>query len=155
MPWYDIWLAIHVFGSVLLIGALVTTALWKTLLDRTGDPRQAITGAEGVLQADWAFLVPGFVTTMLSGIVLTVMQGWDIRSNWWLLFGMVFTVTTFAVWLFVLLPRQRAMLAIAKRSQGSRLDPAYASLARTWAIVGGLVTFLPVAALFLMILKPF
>lgn len=155
MTWYDIWLAIHVFGSVLLIGALVTTALWKGLLDRSGDPRQALTGSQGVIQADWAFLVPGFATTMLSGIVLTVMQGWDVRSNWWLMFGMVFLVTAFALWLFVLLPRQRAMLEIARRSQGGRLDAAYPALARTWAIVGGIATFLPVVALFLMILKPF
>jgi uncharacterized membrane protein len=151
------WLkALHVFGGVLLIGNLVVTALWKAALERGGDPTRVRLAAETASRADLAFTLPGALLTFLTGLALVVLREVDLRSERWLLVSMFAFVTMVALWLFYLLPKQRALAEVARRGEVTgTLDPAWVAIVRGWSIVGGIVTALPIVALFLMVLKPF
>ncbi len=118
---------VHLFGVVLFVGNIITAALWKTRADRSGD---------------LATVVFAQRTVALHGIH-------------WLEWGQLLFWISGLIWILVLVPTQRRLVAASEAGRkAGALPPEFARLSTRWAMWGGIATLLPIIVLFLMVTKP-
>ena len=64
-------------------------------------------------------------------------------------------ILTGAIWAIGLAPLQKRMARLASdQAAAGQADPDYRKASRTWSMMGGIATLLPVVILVLMVLKP-
>jgi uncharacterized membrane protein len=145
---------LHLLGTVLLVGNVTATSVWKVFADRT---RQASTVAFAqrlVTYTDWALTGGGIVLMMVGGYGMVLESGMSLIALPWLLWGQVLFVVSGLVWLFILVPIQSAQSRMAVAfADGSTIPAAYWSLSRRWIAWGVVATAPLVAALYLMVMK--
>jgi uncharacterized membrane protein len=150
----DAWLLVHIAGVVLFIGNIVVTALWKTLADRTREPAVVAFAQRLVTVTDVAFTATGAALIAISGPVLADDLG-GIGGPAWLTLGFSLFIASGVIWAVVLIPIQIAQSRLARRFRSeSSIPPRYWQLARLWAVFGAVATILPLANLYLMVVKP-
>jgi uncharacterized membrane protein len=151
----EAWLWLHVLGAILFLGNIVVTALWKVLADRTRSPAVVAFAQRLVTTTDVAFTAPGIVLIVVSGQVLAGELGGVFGGPTWLTMGWSLFVASGAVWLLVLVPIQAVQHGMARRFASEDVVPErYWRLSALWAVVGAVATVLPLATLYLMVLKP-
>ena len=146
---------LHVFGVVLFVGNIIVSALWKTRADRTGDLATVAFAQRTVALADWAFTLPGVLLVLVGGYGMAAKRPWPLHGLPWLEWGQSLFFAAVLIWLIVLVPTQRRLIALsdAARRAGTA-QPEFARLSRRWAVWGGIATVLPIIVLFLMVTKP-
>ncbi len=151
---YAVMKFIHIFGVVLFVGNIITAALWKTRADRSGDLATIAFAQRTVVTADRAFTLPGIVLVLVGGYAMAFRRPWPLHGLPWLEWGQVLFFVSGLIWLLVLVPTQRRLVALSEAGRrAGRLDPEFTRLSRRWAMWGGIATLLPVVVLFLMVTK--
>jgi len=150
---YDILKFLHILGAVLFVGNAIVTAMWKARADRSGDLATIAFANRLVAATDRAFTVPGAALIALTGYGMAIRRPWPLHGLPWLEWGQGLFWLTVLIYLVLLIPVQRAMLAAAAGARGT-LPPGYAALTNRWAIWGGAATLLPLITLYLMVTKP-
>jgi len=150
----DAWLLVHVVGVVLFIGNIVVTAVWKLLADRTRTPAVVAYAQRLVTVTDVAFTATGAALIAISGPILAEDLG-GIGGPTWLTVGFGLFIDSGVVWAAVLIPVQIAQARLARRFRTEAVIPErYWRLATIWAVFGAIATLLPLANLYLMVVKP-
>jgi len=146
---------LHLLGVVLFVGNIITAALWKTRADRSGDLATIAYAQRTVALADWMFTVPGVLLVLIGGYGMAARRPWPLHGIHWLEWGQGLFWLAALIWLFVLVPTQRRLIAAsaAGRKSGA-LPPEFARLSKRWAMWGGIATLLPLIVLYLMVVKP-
>lgn len=143
---------VHILGVVLLLGNFIVAALWKARADRSGDPSAMAFARRTLVQADWAFTVPGIVLVLVGGYAMVIRRPFPLHGLPWLDWGQGLFYLAVLIWLGVLVPAQRRMAALAAGSRPIGEEDRQAS--RRWAMWGGVATLLLVVVLYLMVTKP-
>jgi uncharacterized membrane protein len=147
----DAWLLVHVAGVVLFLGNIVVTAVWKLLADRTGDTAVVAYAQRLVLVTDVVFTATGATMIAISGPVLAERLDWP----GWASLGLALFAVSGVIWAAVLIPIQVAQWRLTRRlARDAELPPRYRRLSLVWAIFGAAATVLPLANLYLMVVKP-
>jgi len=150
----DGWVVVHVLGVVLFLGNIVVTAVWKTLADRTRAPAVVAYAQRLVLITDVALTAPGVVLIAISGPVLAEDIG-GVGGPAWLTLGFGLFIASGVIWVAALIPIEVAQARMARRFKDEdAVPPGYWRLANLWAGFGLIATLLPLANLYLMIVKP-
>lgn len=151
---YALFKFLHLLGTVLLVGNVTATAVWKVFADRT---RQAPTVAFAqrlVTYTDGSLTGGGIVLMIVGGYGLVVVPGMSLTAMPWLLWGQVLFVVSGAIWLFMLVPNQSAQSRMtASFAEGGAIPEAYWRLSRHWIVWGIVATVPMLAALYLMVMK--
>ena len=148
-------LFLHILAAIVFVGNIITAAFWKVRADRSGNLETIAITTRSLLQADYAFTVPGIVVMLVTGIGMVGLTDWARFQEPWLGSSFVLLIITGIIWLAVLLPQQRRMVRFSREgADAGTLGPEYGKASRTWAMFGGIATLLPVLILFLMVLKP-
>lgn len=151
---YTLLKSLHLLGVTLFLGNLVVTALWKTLADRTGQPPLIAFSQRLVTVTDWVFTAPGAALILVSGQLMAGGHA-GIFAHGWLTLGWGLFMAAGAIWALVLLPVQWRQARLTRAyAQAAALPPAYWRLARVWAVAGLAATVLPLANLYVMVVKP-
>jgi uncharacterized membrane protein len=151
---HDSWVALHALGIVVFLGNLLVTAVWKTLADRTRDPRVVAYAQRLVTVTDLAFTATGAALITISGFVLADDWG-GVTGPTWLTVGFSLFAASAVIWLTILVPAQYRQGQMARAfAEGDVIPDGYWLLARRWYIFGALATLLPLANIFVMALKP-
>ena len=150
----DAWLVVHVVGAVLFLGNILVTAVWKTLADRTRSPAVVAYAQRLVTITDFAFTAPGAALIAISGPILADDLG-GVGGPGWLTLGFALFIASGVIWVAALIPIQIAQARMARtfRTEDA-VPPGYWRLATLWAVFGAIATLLPLANLYLMIVKP-
>lgn len=153
---YDLMKFLHITGVVMLMGNITATAIWKFFADRTGDPRIIAFAQKLVTYTDWSLTFWGIVLTMGGGYGALWAAGMGPLDAGWLIWSQVLFVVAGLIWLGLLVPIQIRQARAAKLfADSNTIPPAYRRDSRRW-ILWGLVSTVPlVAALWLMVAKPF
>ena len=152
----DVVRLLHTVGAVLFVGGLLSAAIWQRFGSRDPGPQSAVHLSRSLLRADVLMVAPGLLLLLITGVALTVAGRFDIRAELWLLLSLILFVSAAAMWIFYLLPKERELIEIARRSLATgKLDPAYRNASNAWAMASVVLTFLGVVVLALMVLKPF
>lgn len=151
---YALFKFLHLLGTVLLVGNVTATAVWKVFADRT---RQASTVAfpqRLVTYTDWSLTGGGIVLMIVGGYGMVVVSGMSLTAMPWLLWGQVLFVVSGAIWLFKLVPIQSKQFRMtASLAEGDTILEAYWRLRRHWIVWGIVATVPMVAALHMMVMK--
>jgi len=110
---HDSWVALHVLGIVVFLGNLVVTAVWKTLADRTRDPRVIAYAQKLVTVTDLAFTATGAALITISGFVLAGDWG-GVTGPTWLTVGFSLFAASAVIWLTILVPAQHRQGQMAR-----------------------------------------
>lgn len=150
------WLFLHITGSVLFVGNIITAAFWKVRADIEGNPSHIHRTAKNVMLADYVFTLPGLVLLIVSGIVMAYRSGFGINGMNWLTASLVLFGVTGLIWGGALIPLQKSMIRHSGHSvECGAVTAGYKKASRHWAIFGTIATLLPLAVLYFMVSKPF
>jgi uncharacterized membrane protein len=153
---YDVMKFVHITGVVMLMGNITATAIWKFFADRTDDPRIIAFAQKLVTYTDWSLTFWGVVLTMGGGYGLLWATGIGPFDAGWLVWSQALFVAAGLIWLGLLVPIQiRQARAAQLFADGGTIPDTYRRDSRRW-INWGLISTVPlVAALWLMVAKPF
>ncbi len=147
--------AVHVVSVVLFLGNIITGVFWKAHGDRLGDARARAQALAGIIQSDRWFTIPGVVLIIASGVYAAMLGGLPLLHTKWIVWSLVLFGISGAVFMIWVAPLQKKLLALAQAGIGGAFDePAYRRLSRQWEFWGAVATLTPLAAVFLMVLKP-
>jgi uncharacterized membrane protein len=151
---HEAWVGVHVLGIVVFLGNLIVTAVWKTLADRTRDPRVIAYAQRLVTVTDVAFTATGATMITVSGFVLASDWG-GIGGPTWLTVGFALFAASGLIWLTILIPTQMQQRRLARAfDDESGIPDRYWQLSLRWYVFGSIATVLPLANVFVMALKP-
>lgn len=153
---YEFLKFLHITGIVMLMGNITATAIWKFFADRTGDPRIIAFAQKLVTYTDWSLTFWGIVLTVIGGYGMVWLAQMALFEPGWLLWSQILFVIAGLIWLGLLVPVQIRQARAARQFVNGEAIPApYRRDSRRW-IIWGLVATVPlVAALWLMVAKPF
>jgi uncharacterized membrane protein len=152
---YNAFKVVHLIGVIAFLGNIIVTAAWKTLADRTGDPRVIAYAQRLVSLTDWIFTAGGVVLIILGGYGMAFTAGIDPRGQFWLVLGQALFGASGLIWLIVLIPTQIAQARAARLfASGGDIPESYWRLARRWMVWGLIATLIPLANVYVMVFKP-
>jgi uncharacterized membrane protein len=152
----NIWLTLHLIGVLLAVGNIVTAAFWKVRADTSGNPAVIHYATRNVMLADYVFTIPGLILIVVSGGIMAERAGYPLSGFNWLTLSLVLFAITGIIWGVMLIPLQRKMIRIsAECLTAGTVSQEYRDASRAWAIYGTIATLLPIAILYLMVMKGF
>lgn len=153
---YTILKFLHVLGVVLLVGNFTVTAVWKVFANRTRSHQIVAFAHRLVIATDWTFTLGGVVLVVVGGYGMVYVGQLDVLEPSWLLWSQILFLISGLIWLIVLIPIQSAQAGeLANSTVANGVTNTYRKLSRRWIAWGVAATVPMVAALFLMIIKPF
>jgi uncharacterized membrane protein len=144
-------LFMHIFGAILLMGNVTVAAVWASLARRDGRPDAVRFASRGIVLTDVIFTTPGAVLVLANGGILGTPYFKTMAP--WILVALVLFIASAAIWLGVLVPRQRKMLAVAEAA-GEHVPEEWFENLRKWFSLGGVASLLMLITLVLMVAKP-
>lgn len=145
---------VHLVGVVTLIGNVTITAVWKIFADKTRNVFTVKFAQKLVIDADWAFTVPGIVLIMVGGYGMTSVANIALTTTRWLFWGQICFALSGAMWLCILVPLQTIQYRLCKTFEATELPQRYWQLGQLWLIWGVLATLPLLVAMYLMVAKP-
>jgi uncharacterized membrane protein len=147
--------ALHVLSVVLFLGNIITGVFWKIHADRSGELRARAQALDGIIGSDRWFTLPGVVAIIVTGVLLAMTAHLPILRTRWLLWALILFGISGIAFQFFVAPLQKKLLANTRAGLAGAWDEAeYRRLSSTWQLWGLVATLSPVAALFLMVMKP-
>lgn len=147
MPSYLLLKWLHIVGAVMMLGNVVVTGMWSTLLYRdTTVGRRSI--ARGILMTDLFFTVGGASLLVITGIFVARSAGLPLMGTGWIRHGIYLFAAAGLLWLLFLLPAEFRMERAADD------EARFRALFRRWTFIGWAATLLLVGALWMMVMKP-
>lgn len=148
--------ALHVIAVVLFLGNITTGIFWKRHADRTRDPRIIAHMLEGLTGSDRWFTMPGVFLIILFGVGAAMMGGLPMLRTGWILWAIVLFILSGFAFMAQVSPLQKRMAKLMRAGleRGTPDWAAYERMSHAWDAWGAIALLTPVAALFLMVLKP-
>jgi len=148
MSLYVILKILHVLAAITALGANLTYPFW---LRRAGTDRDRVLDAlDGIRALDRRVANPAYIVVFILGIFL-VLTGNLSFTTFWIAAAIVLFIVVAVLGAVAYAPALRRQEAEARADVRS---PAYAAAARRQNVIGGVVTLLVVAIVFLMVAKP-
>jgi uncharacterized membrane protein len=146
---------VHLLGVVLFLGNIIVTGVWKTLAEWTREPLTIAYAQRLVTITDWVFTVGGIVLILIGAYGMVAAAGLDPLGTPWLLWGQGLFIASGIIWALILIPTQITQARMARAfAHGSSIPTRYWRLSRRWMIWGTIATLLPLANLYVMVVKP-
>jgi uncharacterized membrane protein len=137
MVLYTAFKVIHLLGVVLFLGNIIVTALWKTLADRTREPRVIAYAQHLVTVTDWVFTAGGVLLIVIGAYGMVATGGLDPFGTPWLLLGQALLLAPGVIWVVVLIPTQIAQARLARGfAAGGLIPEGHWRLNRRWLVWG-------------------
>jgi uncharacterized membrane protein len=151
---YTAFKIVHMLGIVLFLGNIIVTGVWKVMADRTGNPAVVGFAQRLVTLTDWVFTAGGAALVLAGGYGMAYSVGYDTGSGWLLLAITLFSASG-VIWVAILIPVQIRQARLARSFEpGGEIPPLYWRLNRQWYFWGILATIIPLANLYVMVVKP-
>ncbi|MFA5121934.1 DUF2269 family protein [Zavarzinia sp.] len=150
---YLLFKCLHLLGLVVFGGNIVVTAWWKTMADRTRDPRVIAFAQRQVTLTDWVFTLGGAVLLVVGGFGAAGVGHLDMAAPW-LRTGEILFGVSGLIWIAGLVPIQVRQARLARGfAAGGEIPVAYWRLGRLWYALGAPATILPLAAVVVMVAR--
>ena len=151
-----LWLKlIHVIAVIVFLGNISIGIFWKTVADRSGDPRIMAHTVRSIILADRLFTIPAIVLIVAAGVATAVAEQIPILSTGWILWAIIlFVLSGIAFAPVARAQRELAAIADAGAKSGTLDKDRYESISATWNLWGMIALLAPLGAVALMVLKP-
>lgn len=150
---------VHFVAVAILLGGLSAQAAWKTIADRSRDPRRIADAHDSLITLDRWFTGPSALVTFATGYgIIRVLGafGGSIAGAPWALWGLILLFAMLAIWYFVLRPTAHKLADLADDAvaKGENLGKEYGSRSATWLAAWGVAVALILVVAALMVFKP-
>jgi uncharacterized membrane protein len=146
---------VHLLGVILFLGNIIVTGVWKTLADQTQEPSTIAFAQRLVTITDWVFTLGGIVLILIGAYGMVAVSGLDPLGTTWLIWGQGLFIVSGVIWALILVPTQISQARMARDfARGGAIPARYWHLGRRWMIWGTIATLLPLANLYVMVVKP-
>ena len=146
--------ALHVVSVVLFLGNVITGFFWKLHADR-GDLRAREQALDGLIRSDRIFTTPAVLLIIATGVALALLAHIPFLGTPWVLWSIVLFGIAGAVFGARVGPLQKKLLSNVRAGLAGQWNEAeYRALSQRWRAWGLVATGAPLAALFLMVIKP-
>ena len=153
MDSYAIFKTIHIVGVIFFVGNIAVTGWWKTMADRTRDPKVIAFAQRQVTLTDYVFTAGGLVLLIVGGAGSYAVGNLSPETPWIHVGTGLFAVSGF-IWFLVLIPVQAKLARFARDfAAGGEIPDLYWRLEKRWSIWGAVATLLPLAAVAVMVGK--
>jgi len=154
MEAYQVLRWLHLIGSAVLLGTGAGIAFFMVMAVRSGVSATVAHTAAVVVRADWLFTATAIVVQPVTGILLALEMGYDLREGW-ILASLGLYALTGLCWLPVVWVQQRLRdLAAQAAAAGRPLPAAFARLYRIWLGLGVPAFLAVLAIIWLMASRP-
>lgn len=151
--WGYTWnLFMHILGAILFMGNIMVTAAWVSAAKRTGSTQTLNFAARSINKTDVIFTTPGAVLLLVNGGLLGT--EWFKTGAPWIVVSFVLFVLVAIIWLALLVPTQRKLVAATDGGRNDEPTDAAVKLVGKWFRFGGIASVLALATLVLMVVKP-
>ena len=151
---YDAFKVIHLAGVVIFLGNIIVTGIWKVMADRTQEARIIAYAQRLVTITDWIFTAGGAMLIVLGAYGMVFTAGLDL-TQFWLALGQSLFVASGVIWAAILIPTQIVQARQARAfAAGGPIPESYWRHSRRWMIWGTIATLLPLANLYVTVVKP-
>lgn len=145
---------LHLLGTIMLVGNVTVTSVWKVFADRSRSPLVIRYAQRLVTYTDWSLTGGGILLIVIGGYGMVWSAGMALTAPW-LLWGQMLFVASGLIWLFILVPIQIRQARITEKlSDSSPIPDIYWQLGRRWLVWGIAATVPLIAAVYVMIAKP-
>jgi len=97
----------------------------------------------------------GIILILIGAYGMVATGGLDPLRTTWLLWGQGLFIVSGVIWALVLVPTQISQARMARDfARGGAIPARYWHLGRRWMIWGTIATLLPLANLYVMVVKP-
>jgi uncharacterized membrane protein len=147
--------AVHVISVVLFLGNIITGVFWKLHADRSGDLRVREQAILGLIRSDSLFTVPGVLLIIATGVSLALIANLPMLRTFWIGWSLALFGISGLAFALKVGPLQKKLLANTHAGlAGSWNEAEYHALSKSWGLWGTIATAAPLAAVFLMVIKP-
>jgi len=147
---------IHIVGVMILVGNVTATAIWKFFGDRSGDAKIVSFAQRMVTVTDWSLTLWGVILTVVGGYSAAAIGQMNLLSDRWLVLGQILFLMSGLMWIAMLIPLQVRLARMARQfKDGGPISEEYAVASRAWFVVGVAATVPLIAAIWVMIAKPY
>ena len=153
---FEVHLALHILGAILLIGNAFVMAAWLVLAGNSSRDDRKRRAAVAVNVGDIWATVPGVLLLLANGLAMVGQRyGGEVAFSTvpFIGVGLVLLNLTGLIWLLRLVPIQLHMLRLA-RADGPFDDRSFRRSLIGWSLWGIVATAMPIAAVVLMVVKP-
>lgn len=145
---------IHVLAVIMFVGNITVGIFWKTIADKTKDPRIIAHTIAGIIGADRWFTIPGVILLLIGGIGAAVVGQIPILGTGWILWAIVLFIIA-GIAFGPISRAQRALREVAESGITGTMDwVRYEALSQRWNVFGMIATAAPLLAVLLMVTKP-
>jgi uncharacterized membrane protein len=147
---YELWLFLHVVGTIVWVGGAVVVQVFGALTQRAVDPAQsAAFGRNSAWTGTWVFM-PASALVLVTGILLTEDGNWAWSEPFVLLGLAGWVLVAGAVFGYVMPTMNR----LGKRMAQEGPSPELAASVRSTILVARVFLGLLFVVVFLMVVKP-
>jgi uncharacterized membrane protein len=147
---YDLWLFLHVVGTIVWVGGAVVVQVFGALTQRAADPAlSAAFGRNSAWTGTWVFM-PASALVLLTGALLTEEGNWS-WSEPFILVGLVGWAVVAGVVFGYVMP---TMKRISRRIAQEGPSPELAARVRSTILVARVFLGLLFVIVFVMVVKP-
>jgi uncharacterized membrane protein len=148
---------LHIATVIVFLGNIATGLFWHAHAARQRDAKLLAHTMNGIIRSDQLLTVPGVVGIVATGFALAIYSHIPILHTPWVFWTLILFSVSGLLFMFRVAPLQRQLYTIAASAvQSGSFDYAnYHSIAVRWEGWGAAALLTPIAALVLMVLKPF
>ena len=144
---------LHVLAAVVLLGNLLMAPFWRKRLAGRSNFQARAEANRSVRVADLMFTLPGWLVSVITGVILSFGIGW---RGGWLHFSLLLFIVWLVVWHIGTLRARKGMLAktdeMTPNGGQSEELARYEAQWGQWSYISALIAVL---ILILMVTKPF
>lgn len=146
---------LHVLAAIVLLGNLLMAPFWRRRLAISGGPQGRALANRTVREADLLFTLPGWVVSLITGLIVAINGGF-FKSSGWLHISLALFLVWLVVWHVWVLRARKAMIARADEAAASgQAVTELAQYEKQWAKWSYLSAAVVILILILMVAQPF
>ncbi len=146
---------VHIIASIVFVGNIIVTALWKLMADRTKHPSVVAFGQRQVNVTDFVFTSIGGGVMLVTGLMMSTTFAEEFWKIPWLAWGLGLFLGSTLLWMLVLIPIQVKQAQLARGFvKGGEIPAQYWRLERLWLGSGVIAISLPLISMYFMVFKP-
>jgi len=146
---------VHVLAVIVFLGNIIVGIFWKTIADRTRDPRVIAHTIKGILRADQLFTIPAIIVLLIAAFAMTGIAHLSILGTGWILWSLILFIISGTAFGPVARAQRRLLgIAHAALTSGVMDWTDYDRVTRVWNIAGMIALIAPLIAVAFMVTKP-
>lgn len=152
---YLTWKLIHIISVIMFLGNISMGLYWAARAHKSHDFKLISVTFQNIIKSDRYFTVPGVIGIIIAGFAAAINGRIPILSTGWIFWSIILFIVSGVIFSIYLGPLQRKIFNLTQTESSANNWSTYERLYKQWELWGFFALITPLAAVVLMVLKPF